>query len=376
MTSKPIYILLIIYFFSSFVQVSETDEFTISFEPIIMKGIDTNYLHFANSIPEMLFYELQNASMHLYSENEIAFLKDRYVESNRKEHLLKLSEFIEEYNTYIFLKDFQQDVYVSLGEKIESEQEILDNFEDIDIPVPESSVPIKFIIDKASLNIIDSKKSELSDLVIKGSMEKLDEWIYLQIWIENNILGTEELLYESISSPDTIPELIPEIISKLKTVVLGRPWASIGFELVPEDSNIFITHGNEQVLHQSFQYLYPGVYDIEIKTPGYLSEYIKVDLEAYDTRIIPVSLEEKKRITISVQSFPAGADLYSGATWVGKTPLLMKNPIIPALLTFKLEGYNDNKIVYKDKDNRDLQIFMQSEIINIDKIISSKREKF
>ena len=54
----------------------------------------------------------------------------------------------------------------------------------------------------------------------------------------------------------------------------------------------------------------------------------------------------------------------------------MENPIVPALLTFKLEGYNDNKVVFKDENKRDIQIFMQSSIIDNDKIISRKRNRF
>ena len=376
MTSKHIYILLIIHFLSSFIQAAEMDEFIISFEPLIMNEIDDNYLHLANSIPGMLYYELQNASTHKYSEQEIIFLRNKRIEELGKEHLLKISGFIEEYDMYIFSRDYNEDEHISLGKKIKNEQKLLDNLEENYIFDHELSVPLKFSIDDQTLNISDSENSEIADLVIKGSMEKLDEWIYLQIWTRNNILGTEVLLYESISSPDTISALIPEITSKLKTVVLGRPWASIGFELVPEDSNIFITHDNEQVLHQSLQYLYPGVYDIEIKTSGYLSKYIKVDLDAYETRILPVSLEEKKRITISVQSFPAGADLYAGATWIGKTPVLMENPIPPALLTLKLEGYNNSKIVYQNVDNRDFQIVLQSALINRDELVTRKRDRF
>ena len=158
--------------------------------------------------------------------------------------------------------------------------------------------------------------------------------------------------------------------------MLGRPWVSILFELEPEDSNIFMMTDNELVPLENFQFLYPGFYDIEVKTLGYIPQKIKIELKEYETKILPVSLEEEKRITISVQSFPSGADLYSGASWIGKTPLLLKNPIAPALLTFKLEGYNDNKIVYKDGNNRDIQIYMQSDIINIDNIISSKRNRF
>ncbi len=376
MIRKYLYFLLLLFFISYFLYGIDAEEYTIEFEPLIMNQIDDIYMHLANSIPDMLYYEIQNAPMHIYSEEEIIFLKKRYNENIREEYLIKLSKSIEEYNTYLFSSDYNKDEYISLGEKVETEQKLIDDLEDSDTFIHESSVPIKYIIDEPSLNIISSGKSKISDLVIKGSMEKLDEWIYLQIWIKNNILGTEDLIYESISSPDTILDLIPEITRNLKTIVLGRPWASISFELVPEDSNIFIMLDNELVVYQKFQFLYPGIYDIEIKTLGYIPQKFKIELGEYETKILPVSLEEEKRITISVQSFPSGADLYSGAIWVGKTPLLIKNPIIPSLLTFKLEGYNDSKIVYKDIDNRDIQIFLQSDIINTEKIISRKREIF
>lgn len=376
MTSKYIYFILLIFFIPNFVHGTEIDEYTIAFEPLIMNQIDDIYMHLANSIPDMIYYRLQNASMHRYSEEEIIFLKNRYYDDIRKEYLLKISKSIEDYNTYLFSRDYNTDEYISLGEKIETERKLFADLEANDTFIQESSVPIKYIINEKSSNTFSSGTSEISDLVIKGSMEKLDNWIYIQIWIGNNILGTENLIYESITSPDTILDLIPEITNNLKTVVLGRPWASILFELEPEDSNIFMIMDNELVPLENFQFLYPGFYDIEVKTFGYLPHKIKIELKEYETKILPVSLEEEKRITISVQSFPSGADLYSGASWIGKTPLLLKNPIAPALLTFKLEGYNDNKIVYKDGNNRDIQIYMQTDIINIDNIISSRRNRF
>ncbi len=375
MINKYIYILIIIFFIPKFIQAIEVDEFTIGFEPLVMYGIDDNYLHMANSIPEMLYHGLQNAAEHIYSESEINILKNNYIESIRKEHLLKLSELIEEYNKYWFSRNYNKDDYISLAEKVKQEQQQLDNLEYGNIPVQKSSVPIHFCIDKTTLNIFKTEKSELSDLIIKGSMEKLDEWIYLQILIKNNILGTETTIYESVSSPDTIPEIIPEIINKLKTAVIGRPWASLTFELVPKDSNISVMMDNEQIPYRSLQFLYPGVYHIEIKNLGYISRIFKIELKQFETRILPVSLEEEKNITISVQSFPSGADLYFGASWVGKTPVLIENPIAPALLILKLEGYNDRKIVYKD-NKRDIQIFMRPDIINVEKNISSKRDEF
>ncbi len=376
MINKYIYILLFISLLPSFIPGMEKNVFIISFEPLILNDIDANYHHLANSIPRMLYYELQNASKHIYSDKEIISLNNIHFESLRDEHLIILSDLIEKHDMYIFSNNYNKDEYISLGEKIEKEKELLDQLDDSNIADQEPAVLIKFNIDNKAINIIDSEKYEISDLIIKGSIDRLDEWIYLQIWTRNNILDTEELLYESIASPDSISELIPEIISKLKTVVLGRPWASVILDLAPEDSNIFVKKGNEQINPQSLYYLYPGVYDIEITKPGYRSEYIKIDLEAFETRTIAVTLEAENRVTISVQSFPADADLYSGATWIGKTPLLMKNPITPALLTFKLEGYNDNKIIFKDETERDIRIFMQSSIINNDIIISRKRNRF
>lgn len=377
MTNRHILFLLLIFFLlSSFVHGTGKEKFTISFEPFVMNGMDDNYLHLANSIPGMISYGIKDTSSHLLSREEMASLNEKYFDDIRKDHFLKLSDFIEKYNTYIFSRDFKKSEYLSLGKQIENQYEVLNNLEDIDIPDQEPSIPIEFIIDKTVINSGGSEKPKISDLVIKGSVEKLDKWTYLQVSIENNILGTEELFYESISSPDTITELIPEIISKLKTLVLGRVWSSVAFEIVPEDSNIIITRKNEKILHQSFNSLYPGVYEIEVSTKGYISKYFTIELEEYKSIVIPVKLEEEAHVNISVQSFPSGADLYSGATWIGKTPLLMKNPIIPALLTLKLEGFNNNKFVYKDKENRDIQIYMQLDIIDHDSIISRKRDKF
>jgi len=48
----------------------------------------------------------------------------------------------------------------------------------------------------------------------------------------------------------------------------------------------------------------------------------------------------------------------------------------PSLLAVKLDGYNDSKYIFKGKDDRDIRIFLHSDLINYDEIIHNKRNQF
>ncbi|MCK5672035.1 MAG: hypothetical protein KAH95_01590 [Spirochaetales bacterium] len=170
--------------------------------------------------------------------------------------------------------------------------------------------------------------------------------------------------------------LIPEISSKLKTEVLGRSWSNLKFTLEPNDTRVVVKNNTDIILEKDYENLYPGIYDIELSKTGYYSKQISVEIKEFEILKIETSLDIKENAIISLQSFPAGADLYSGATWIGKTPLLIKSPIIPSLLTLKYEGYNDSKYIYNNSSGRDIQIFMESALIDHELIIQNKRNTF
>ena len=146
MINKHIYILLFISLLPSFLTGMEKNALLISLEPFIMNDIDANYHHLANSIPGMLYYELQNASRHVYSEEEIISLKYIHLESLRDEHLIILSDLIEKHDMYLFSNNYNKDEYISLGEEIEKEKELLDKLDDSNIEDQEPAVLIEFNI--------------------------------------------------------------------------------------------------------------------------------------------------------------------------------------------------------------------------------------
>lgn len=376
MIIKKKVIIIIILFLSQFAYFLTAQEYIINISPIVLKNIDTNFTHLANGFPQLLYTELKYTNFHHYSNKELIILKENDLENLKNKNLDILSELKKKYDEYYFSKEFDNKKY-QLFENDIIKQKLL--IEDLVNSINDnylSIVPVKYLIGDNNLITTDNKNVETVNLKIKGVMEQLDDWIYIQFWVENLILNTEELIFRSVSSTNDLINLIPEISMKLKTVILGRSWSSLAFNLDPGDTMIVVKNNLGQIPEEGFNNLYPGKYIIELSKQGYITKLLTLELNELETYIIDRTLELEKKTIISLQSFPSGADLYFGATWIGKTPVLIESPIMPTLLTLKHEDYNDSKYIYNELSGRDIQIFMQSSVFDREKIINNKRNIF
>ncbi len=373
------FVLMFLCINSLFLFSEDSSTYNIKFEPLVLKNIDASYLHLSYSFPGLLLSELQNAQEHLLSKEELSSIKYKNLKKLRDKYLLELSDLIEAHDKFLFSSDYSEKENKLLSVNIEKERNKIDKLDINDIPEPSIEIPIQFksiIIpgDETKPEVKDSSSS--ADLLITGSIEKLDNWVYTQFWVKNTILKTRDLVYKSAGSFDNLKDQIPEISSRLKTIILGRSWSDIQFNLVPEDSIVNIKDTKDKTVLENPGFYYPGTYSVKISKPGYITKEVSVQLSADETKIIDVELKKNTGTIISLQTFPSGADLYSGSIWLGKTPLLIENPLTPSLLTFKLEGFNDSKYIFKTKNDRDIKIFLHTDLINREKIILNKRNQF
>jgi hypothetical protein len=374
MRNRSLFVISLILFVSILLFSQESKSYIIRFNPLVLKDMDENFLHLSNSFPLLLKYELQNADFHFYSDEELINIKKYLLDKLKNDSLDMLSGLIKKHDNYIFSENFNKDEFSLLGQEINKQKLFFENLSLEDVPETEKSVPIVFN-DNISGNITNNDSNQ-ANLIIEGSMEKLDEYIYLQFWLENRILNTKEVFFESAGSPDNLSDLIQPISNELKSIILGRPWGSLELNLQPDDSNILILDSAGHIVVQDFKYFTPGNYDIEISKPGYETKKMSIILNNKENKKLSVNLNLLNRSIISLQTFPAGADLYSGSTWLGKTPVLFMKPITPALLTIKLDGFNTKKYIYKDNNDRDIKLFLQSNLINFEEITNKKRDNF
>jgi len=367
MTSKRFFVLLFILFITKNLFSSDEDYYI---------NMNSQYIHLANSFPQLLYFNLQYAKNHRYSDDEILIIKEKELEILKIKYSKELSLLKEEYDKNIFLNDFNTSEHMLINEEIYKKKLDIEGLDITSIQTPEPILPIKFLLDKGSLNNDELSKILTSDIIIKGSMEMVDEWIYVEIWVENKILDTENLIFKSIASSDTLDEVVKETSNKLKTIILGRAWASLKLNIDPESSKILVQDNENQFSEEDFEYIYPGKYSVTISSPGYKPEQFEINLKELEHLDIDLKLTLEESGLVSIQSFPQGADLYSGALWLGTTPLIINKPLIPALLTIKLDGYNDSKYIFSNSEIRDIKIFMKSSLIDKNYIITTKRNNF
>ena len=373
------FIILFLCFNSIFIFSEGSRKYNILFEPLSLKNMDESYSHLSYSYPGLILSKLQNAKTHHFSEAERNSIRQKSLSNIRNEYLLKLSGLIIKHDKYIFSRDFNDSEYKVLEEKINKQKILISEIDQKDISEPKLTIPIYFTGKGISSSVLKKEGEDQSisaDLIISGSIEKLDDWVYTRFWVENTILDSKDLIFESAVSIENLNDQITEISSRLKTLILGHPWSEIQFNFLPKDAVVHVLDNTGLIVTEDPCFYYPGTYNIEISKSGYISKEMTVEISENETKVVSAVLEEQKKTIISLQTFPSGANLYSGSMWLGKTPVLIENPLAPSLLTVKLEGYNDSKYIFTSKDDRDIRIFLHSDLMNYDEIVHNKRNQF
>jgi len=297
------FIILFLCFNSIFIFSEELRKYNILFEPLILMNIDESYSHLSYSYPELILSQLQNAKTHHFSEAERSSIRQKSLNNVRNEYLLKLSDLIIKHDKYFFSRDFKDSEYKILGEKIKNQKILISEIDKKVVSEPELTIPINFtgIGEAGSVLKKDGDgKSISADLIIGGSIEKLADWVYIKFWVENTILESKELIYESAVSIENLNDQIIIISSRLKTLILGRPWSEIQFNFLPKDAVVRVLANTGLIVTEDPCFYYPGTYNIEISKSGYISKEMTVEISENETKVVSAVLEKQKKSIVSL----------------------------------------------------------------------------
>jgi hypothetical protein len=88
------------------------------------------------------------------------------------------------------------------------------------------------------LSLLEAAKINNIDLLVWGELEEIQDYLYLHIGLYNVLQEKNVTDFEYASAPDKIYDLMPKIIDKLATYILGRPWAALTIKPEPAVSMV------------------------------------------------------------------------------------------------------------------------------------------
>ncbi len=229
--------------------------------------------------------------------------------------------------------------------------------------------------------IADSLKSiPLSknlEMAVYGKLAMVDQWLSVSVYLYNYLTGNEGLIYQNLLDPAAVHDTLSEIILKLKEKITGEDPPVLFVKGNPSDAFFNLDEGENNLTNTPLSLFPPGTYNLHIHQKGYLPLVQNIILQSGQEDIVPYSLQREKTGFISLSTFPAGADIYSGSLWIGKSPFILTDPVFPLYITFNAEGYHPlRSIIDGNSSIRNTRYFLVPEKINIDRMIDIHRKSF
>jgi len=350
------------------------------------KGAGNSLILLKNTIPRALLNALNDIPHHLLnSDEQLGWIRRDY----KKAITLKekeLSALYEKKSKLLFSDSNTNVNQVQYLEKIEEKKnEISSLKENTSLFSHTSTLPV--VLYKGNKNglLADFTGSSEDNIIYKkeidqaiyGKLEMIDQWLYLSVYIYNYLTHRKETLYKNIINPEEVHKVIPEIISAVRLKVTGRKPAILTVKGSPSDAFYSLDGGQVHLTGVPVSTFLPGSYKLKIYRNGYSPKQYSVVLKSGEEKEVLFNLEKLKTGFISLSTFPNNADIYTGSLWLGKSPVIVKNPVFPEYITIKKDGYIPyTTILDKTLPDRNVKIFLSSDKINPDRMMDNRRRKF
>ncbi len=219
-------------------------------------------------------------------------------------------------------------------------------------------------------------KKDLEEAVY-GELEMVDQWLSVSVYLYNYLTKSKEVLYNGLMDPAEIRTVIPGIIIKIKDKTTGRAAPVLLVEGEPSHAFFNLDGGKNFVSGSSYTNFPSGSYLLRVHKNGYQTVKQEITLQDGGKKTAHYILRQQKTGYVSLSTFPAGAEIYSGSLPIGTSPLILQNPVFPLYLTVKKKGFNSkNSIIEHDVPSRTIRFYLVPEEVNTEKLISERRRQF
>jgi hypothetical protein len=253
--------------------------------------------------------------------------------------------------------------------KIQEAVTALINYDFADIKVPEK-MPVVFktqepggtLLKPADFSVLQYAKREKIDLVVYGTVEEVQGFLFLDISAYESAIEQEVYHYQTTTTAEEVYILIKDIADRLATVVLGNEWARLTLVPDPPDSRIYLDGEFISAGKITLSYTDPGSHTLEVRHPDCTVHKSMVELAPFEEKEVSVTLERNEPVRIRITSEPEGATLYVNSVYSGKTPLEIDGSTEKRRATLKLDGYEEHVFTLDESTGSELAFTLQVKI--------------
>jgi PEGA domain len=352
-------------------------------------NLDKRYEYLLNVLPLLVQEEISNLSEHILSQDEIDHFRNQFLIENTITVEKEKSQIHTQRDALLFSEleeDELNEKYEEYSENIKKKEELLHfwrnvNIEDIRI---EESLPVSIKnITGTETQLLAPRtqiqrfmESEDLDLLINGTVEKLDNMFYLNI--EAVMQHSEEPVFtiSEIVSEEEINETLSEAAPGLRTVVLGRSWSELTVTALPGNALLLIDGDSKGVGTMHLNDLEPGFVTLSVISTGYKSDVRQIYLTSSASQSVNIELEKGGSSSLSLISDPPGADVYFGALWVGQTPLYTDFPVKQSQIRISKENHLSFYADSASIEGNSLTVQLGADLLDKQKELQLRKNKF
>ena len=348
------------------------------------KGLSREHLYLVHSIPQLLNEELKLLDTHILSSREKDAFRDKMIAEKILSLESMLTRLSAERDQVMFDNSDSVEERLSsldsrMGEIVQSirrlrvsntisvldeKQIVLKEFESSPLLPPHLFSPREFAL-----------KNEV-DMLIWGEIEEIQQVLLLRIHLFHALMDEEIYLFEDAGSPENLYSSIPQIVRECAELILGREWVSLSVLPDPLDSRITMGGVFKGIGRVNERYILPGVINIRVDSPGYVSWERDVYIDPYEEREIVVTLEKKEIESVLLRSTPSGSSVYLNSQWVGTTPLLVDITGPNQRLVLMSDGFEDMPYWVPEDPPFSIELTLQKKLLDRNAWQEKKRNIF
>ena len=361
------------------------------FTQLEAEDLGERYRYILTSLPLLLLDRLDDIPAHVLSEDEIEARARRLVRERIEEKERKISSLIERKDE-LFLdgKEAEQaeteEEIEELRKDIEELRQYLSSAESASAEVDvEEELPFVAALEDAkrslspypSLPLREFADEREADAIVYGRLEQVEEALYLSLELYIRDLDSSREIYNGIVFPDRVESSAEEVSRELTDLLLGREWAHLDLDVGPEHAQVTIGGKRYAGGSRVLRYLAPGSYEVVAEAEGYISESRSIRLEHAARSELSFALSPEETADFSVNTQPEGAEIFSGAVSLGRTPLRLEEVVLPITILAKREGFYDyHRVLQGAPEDEVLELNLHPLSIGKEKIIESARSRF
>jgi len=304
------------------------------------------------SLPLLLLDDLSDITTHSVKENEKESYTSKYIQDQIVKIRKEKSQLHKQRDSLLFSETEQNErstKYASLTKEISQKDSLIGKWTALDQNEIHMNDQIPLLIKKYTdekdklgqswFEKSDFMEKEDLDLLLSGSVEKLDDLFLLNIQCYSKLSESPVLEFQKSGTEDELNNLLMESSDYFRTEILGRLWSTLNIKSTPDNAFIILDGETVGVGNFHSKTLNPGFMTLSVRSAGFKTYSSQVYLASGSDQSREIILEPGEAQSISIYSEPPDADVYLGALWVGKTPMEINKPAELELLKVTKENF-------------------------------------